>query len=158
MLGNDRFQYVEYSDEAMEYIAGNLRAADRDEIHATVGHTRYADAIRVSVAASDDTIVAITAYGEPAAILGVTQTSVLYNIASPWFLATPTANRFRRALISGGRAYTAAMLERYARLENFVDARNTVSVAWLQHLGYCVDPPAPHGVLGLPFHRFSIVR
>lgn len=158
MLGNDRFQYVDYSEDAMEYIAANLRASDRDEVHATVGHTRYADALRLSVLASDEAIIAVTAYGEPAAILGVTQMSVLYNTGSPWFLATPTANRFGRALISGGRTYTAAMLKRYARLENFVDARNTVSVAWLQRLGYSIEPPTPHGALGLPFHRFSIER
>lgn len=64
----------------------------------------------------------------------------------------------RRALMSLGRAYTAAMLQQYDTLTNFVDARHSESVAWLQRLGFKLEEPTPHGALGLPFHRFTMTR
>lgn len=158
LVAGPDFALVECTDDALEYIGENLRQEDRDEVFATLGHARYVDALRVSVLASDATAVGVSAYGEPVAVFGVTPVSVLYNTGSPWFMGTPRVRKYRRALIAGGRAYTALMLKQYARLENHVDARNTTSVAWLQRLGFTVEAPAPHGVLRLPFHRFSIER
>lgn len=158
LLRGDAFEFTPYTDDALEYIASNLRPGDRDEVHATVGHTRYLDALRVSAIASASAIVAVSAYGEPIAVLGVTTVSVLYNTGSPWLLATSSVVKHRRALITAGEAYTAAMLKHYTRLENHVDARNKASVAWLQRLGYTIHEAQPHGALRLPFHRFSIER
>lgn len=158
LLGNDRFEYVRCTDEAVEYLAGNLRPSDQEEVHATVGHRRYRDALRLSILASDDAIIAVTAFGEPAAILGVGTLSVLYNIGMPWFMATPSASKHRRAFIDMAGAYTAIMLQKYDQLENHVDARNRRSVAWLQRLGFTIEPPQPYGMLRLPFHRFTLAR
>lgn len=149
---------VECTDDALEYISENLRPGDRDEVHAALGHTRYLEALRASMRASDSVAVAVSAYGEPLAAFGVSTVSVLYNTGLPWMLATPRASAHRRALMAGGRAYTALMLKQYTRLENYVDARNVAAVAWLQRLGYTIEPARPHGALGLPFHRFSIER
>ena len=73
-------------------------------------------------------------------------------------MATPQANRHKRAFIKAARVYTEAMLKEYARLENHVDTRNTESVAWLQHLGFKVESPEPYGPFGLLFHPFSLER
>lgn len=152
------FAADEVTDDALVYLSQNLRQADQDEIHATVGHRRYLDAIRLSVAGADDAVVMVGVYGEPIAIIGVGTLSALYGIGSPWMLATPDAMRHPRAFISQGRAYTAAMMERYSGLMNHVDARNSASVAWLQRLGFKIAQPAPFGALGLPFHEFSLAR
>lgn len=160
LLGNQHFQYREFTEVDMECIAENLRGSDRDEIQATVGHCRYADALRLSVSASASAVIAVTAYGEPVAILGVTTMSLLGNVGSPWFMATPRANAkvHRRAFLEVAGDYVDAMLERYAYLVNHVDARNHVSVRWLRCLGFLIEPACPHGALNLPFHRFSISR
>lgn len=139
-------------------MAQNLRAGDREEVHATVGHRRYVDALRLGVVASRSCLMAVDVYGVPAALLGVVTVSVLDNVGSPWMLATDRAEDFPRAFIAYGRAYTRIMLGEYDVLENHVDARNTRAVAWLKHLGYDVAPAAPHGPLGLPFHQFRIGR
>ena len=157
-LGSDRFEFVPCTDDAIEYVALNLRQSDCDEAYATTGHRRYLDAMRLSVSAAKSAVVAVSAYGEPLAVLGVSTMSLLYNVGCPWMVATPRAENHRRALISTGKAYISAMLQNYAELENHVDARNRVSVAWLQRLGFTLDAPAPYGALQLPFHRFHITR
>lgn len=158
LLSGDTVELIEYSDEALEYVANNLKPADREEVHATVGHRRYADALRLSVAMAVSTRVAISAYGEPIALLGVSNVSLIYNTGCPWLVTVDCTKKHRRALMTLGETYTAAMLEQYQSLENHVDARNGASVAWLQRLGFKMDEPQPYGALSLPFRRFSIER
>lgn len=76
-------------------------------------------------------------------------------IGIPWMLATDDLERHQRAFLRRNRAYIALMLERYDTLVNWVDARNTTSINWLRWLGFRLDPAAPFGALGLPFHRFE---
>jgi hypothetical protein len=158
LLSTETVAFAECTPDAIEHIAQNLKRADRDEAYATTGHARYADAIKLSVALAHSVRVAFNAYGEPVAVLGVRTMSLIYNTGCPWMLTVDQARHHRRALMTLGRAYTAAMLEHYDALENYVYARHTESVVWLQRLGYRLDPPAAWGALGLPFHRFSIAR
>lgn len=157
-LLSEHFELVEPSVDAIEYIADNLRTADAAEVFASTGSKDYRHLLTQGVELSDDAVVAISAWGEPLAVLGVAPLSLLYNTASPWMLGTPGALRHRRALIEQGHVYTAAMLERYDALINYVDVRNTKSVAWLQHLGFQMSEPAPYGPLGMPFRKFSKER
>lgn len=158
MLRASSVELVELTDDALEHVASNLKAADREEVYATVGHCRYADALRLSVILADSVRVAVSAYGEPVALLGVQTVSLIHNTGAPWLMTTRTGPRHARALMTLGQQYTAAMLEKYNELENYVDARHTESVAWLQRLGYTLDKPQPYGPFGLPFHRFHKAR
>lgn len=158
LIQTERFEFTQPTDDGIEYIAENLRQADREEGFATFGHCRHLDGVRVSIAASHDVVMAVTAYGEPTALIGVATVSFLYNIGCPWMLATDRAYDYRRAFIECGRTYTQAMLGEYDSLANHVDARNTRSVAWLQRMGFTIEPAEPFGALGLPFHPFHIER
>jgi RimJ/RimL family protein N-acetyltransferase len=158
LLQTERYEFTEPTDEGIEHIAENMREGDREECYATTGHRRYLDALRISVLASDSCVMAVSAYGEPVALIGVTTVSFLYNIGCPWMLGTPNADRYKRAFIDAGRTYTQYMLGEYSTLANHVDARNTKSVAWLQRLGFSIEKPVPYGELGFPFHPFQIER
>lgn len=158
MLRASSVELVEPTDDAIEHVAANLKAADREEVYATLGHCRYADALRLSTIMAESVRVAVSAYGEPIAVLGVQTVSLIHNTGAPWLLTTKTGPRHARALMNLGRQYTAAMLEKYNELENYVDARHSESVAWLQRLGYQMDSPQAYGPFGLPFHRFHKAR
>lgn len=158
LFRGDRFEFTEPTDEGVEHIATNLRAADAVELRAASGSGDMLPLLRLSVLSSDSAVMAVNPYGVPVALLGVGTVSLIYNSGSPWLIGTDDLDRYRRALIACGRTYTAAMLQRYARLENHVDARNTRTVAWLQHLGFTLDSAAPFGPAGVPFHRFWIER
>lgn len=54
------------------------------------------------------------------------------------------------------RKYLSSLLERYDMLFNYVDARHTASIRWLRRLGFSMEPAAPFGVDGVPFHRFEM--
>lgn len=158
LLQHERYEFIEPNEDGLEHIARNLRPADQEEAYATFGHRRYMDGIRLSLSASDSVVMAVSAFSEPVALIGVSTVSLLYNTGCPWMLATPHVDRYRRAFIECGHTYTRAMLSEYNSLENHVDVRNTKSVAWLQRLGYSIGEPEPYGALGLPFHPFRIER
>jgi len=158
LVTHERYVFARPGEEDVAHVAGNLRAADREEGYAHLGHRRALDALRLSVAASDDVVCAYSAWGEPVALVGVATLSALYGIGCPWMVATDRVEAYRRAFIECGRLYTAAMLERYESLANHVDARNTRSIAWLKRIGFELGPAEPYGALGLPFHPFRIGR
>lgn len=153
-LAGARHVWVEPTDDVVDYVAANLRDSDRRELEALTGDTDAAAAARLSVAASRSVLAALSVYGEPLALLGVSTTSLLHGAGSPWFVATPSVLRHRRALIEQAYFYTESMLEQYHLLENFVDARNRGTVEWLRRLGFHIESPAPHGATGALFHRF----
>lgn len=146
------------TDDAIEYIAANLRPTDAAELYASSGSKRFHDRLKLAVKASDDVVVWVNAYSEPVGVQGVGTVSLLYNVGCPWLVGTPRLNEYRRAFISVGQLYTGEMLEHFATLTNYVDVRNHKSVAWLQRLGYQMAAPEPYGALGLPFHKFQIER
>lgn len=150
--------YAQPTPADLDYMAANLRAGDREEIHASSGSRDYRACLAFAVSHGRDTLLGCAPDGEPVLLFGVTTLSLLSNRGCPWALATERANEFKRSLVVGGRAYTAAMLQQYARLENMVDARNAQAVRWLRRCGYTIGPAQPHGPLGLLFHPFSIER
>lgn len=155
---SDRYQLTDPTPAGIEHIARFLRQADRDEVHAASGARDFEAVLRSCVAGSDDTLMATTPDGEPLGLFGVVTVSLLSDKGSPWMLCTDGAQLHQRALVRGGRAYSVAMLEQYAHLENYVDARNLRAVAWLRRCGYTIRPAAPFGPFGMPFHHFSITR
>lgn len=155
---HERYAFVEPDAEGIAHIADNLRPADQEEMYATLGHRRYNDGIQLSLASSASAIMAVSAYGEPVAVIGVMTLSFLYNTGCPWMLATPHVDQYKRAFIDCARFYTQDMLKEYESLENHVDVRNVKSVAWLQRIGFQIDPPVLYGALNMPFHPFRMTR
>ena len=92
---------VDATDDAIEYIADNLRPSDAAELFASTGSKDYRGALRTSVISSDDVVVWVTAYGEPVGIQGVGTLSLLYNTGCPWLVGTPRLNAHLRALAQG---------------------------------------------------------
>lgn len=154
----DRYRLVDPSDEGVAHIAQHLRQADRDEVFAASGTHDFLAVLQACVSVSEDTLMGVTPQGEPIGLFGVVTVSLLSNKGSPWMLCTDGAQLHQRALVRGGRAYSVAMLEQYAHLQNHVDARNHRAVAWLQRCGYAIGEPVPYGPLGMPFHPFSMTR
>lgn len=82
--------------------------------------------------------------------------SLLTPVAAPWQLGTEIASAHPIALVNETKRYIHRVRERYAVLVNYVDARNTPSLRYLHAVGFSIDPPAPVGSAGLPFHRFHM--
>lgn len=139
----------------IETIAADLRLADIEEIHGSLGHR---NCLRVMLAGAEmsSMLWTIEVDGEPAGLFGVTPA---LDIGVPWMLGTPALERAPKQLTKLGRRYVHLMSDKYATLLNYVDARSLKSVYWLARLGFTVSTETePYGVFGLPFHRFGINR
>jgi len=112
-------------------VARNLRAADRAEVHACSGLTaREALVYGINIA---DLAITVLFDGVPEAILGVIESSPILGV--PWMLGTDRLCRHPRVMLEEGRNWFAALHERWAILQNCVDARNTLHVRWLSKMG-----------------------
>lgn len=141
--------------DAEELDAG-LRAADRDEVTATSG-TDTLKGIRRSILRSEEPVAAYDDLGL-LCVFGTVDISGSYlsPVASPWFLGTDRISLYPRLLIADARRYVVALQRRFPLLVNYIDARNTTSMKWLNRLGFKLDSePVPYGVAGLPFYRFE---
>lgn len=141
--------------EDVDILSGDLRPADLEEIRAASG-LGPAAALRRCWAFSTHLWAARDGPQKPVALWGVGPVSLVEGRGCPWLLASPAFDEHSRQVARLSRPLLAAMRSAYPRLENHVDARNVRSVRWLAWLGFTIDPPAPWGVEGRPFHRFWI--
>lgn len=129
-----------------------LRDADRREIWASGRHTPYealTDGLRRSSLCWSGLVD-----GAPVCLFGVAPLTLLSGTGVPWMLGTDAIETHARAFLRRNRAMVAMMKAPYRRLENAVDARNTLSIRWLGWLGFTIDEPRPLGVDGEMFRRF----
>ena len=132
-------------------LSERLREQDREEIWAAFHFTPYealnmsyeTSALRWTVLLDDLPIIMFGA--APIAVLGG---------GVPWMLASPEIEQIKYKFVRQSREYVQLMEGEFPHLENYVDARNTVSINWLKWCGFTVCPAAPFGIEQLPFHRF----
>ena len=144
--------------EASHIVAmqGRFRPADIAELWAAA-HRTPEECLRLGLESS---VLAWTAFfdGVPVAMLGVTPAALVAAIGCPWMVGTVELDRQAYAIMRHCRGPLVRMLRTFPHLVNFVDARNTRAIRWLQVLGFEFSPAAPHGIEGLPFHRFEMRR
>jgi len=137
----------------VEYIAANLRDADRCEMMAL--HGPSLDVYKeLTTAVLRSSSVWVFANENPVAVFGVV--ALTPNVGSPWLLGTEEAYQQTRAWLRSGRRYLALMQEEYPVLMNYVDSRNERSIGWLKRLGFEFQDAQPIGPYSIPFHRFQI--
>ncbi|GHV28257.1 hypothetical protein FACS1894167_04800 [Synergistales bacterium] len=131
-------------------IYPRLRAADMEEARAASDMDPRA-AIAYSIASSRPGYAALLR-GEPEVIFGASPRPDGGGV--PWLLATDEAQKHPVAFYRASKEYINEMREAYPYLENYVDARNHLSIRWLKWAGFFVEPAEPGGVRGERFHRF----
>lgn len=97
-----------------------------------------------------------TVNGKPACMFGVSIVSILTGTGAPWLLGTPEVEKNSIAFLRACRPTVEAMLAVSKDLENYVDARNKVTIAWLRWMGFKIQEAKPFGALGRPFHKFTM--
>lgn len=131
-----------------------LRQADREEVEALTGRDAR-EALVESVVRSAAAWAGL-ANGELVCLFGVVPMSLVGVTGIPWLLGSDAVTRYGRPFLRRNRAYLREMLREFPVLRNVVDARNTVSIRWLEWLGFTLGTPQPMGVCGLPFIPFEM--
>jgi hypothetical protein len=137
-------------------LAARLRQADADEVRASTGQEPL-PAILDSIEASVE-CCALFIGGELAAIWGVVPVDILAGVGHAWMLTTDVVERRARAFWVACRNILASLLDRWAMLENAIDARHEKAVRWARRLGFRLAPAVPFGHAGMPFHFFRVTK
>lgn len=138
--------------EHVAAIAERVRTADKAEIYAACGLPPYEALVR-SWAVSDHSWTGFLD-GVPAAMFGVTQASLVTGTGKPWLIGTDLLDKSPLTFLKECRPFMPEIERRYARLENYVDARNSRAIRWLKWLGFEMGQAEPYGFQKLPFIRF----
>lgn len=137
-------------------LAPKLRTADVQEIWAAARRTPL-DALLSAVHMSGETALSGRVDGRVACMWGVAPASFLSDVYRPWLLASDEIVPHARTFLRLNRDWMIWASTEYPILENYVDARNEVSIRWLRWLGFDILPPEPMGPDRVPFHRFRMV-
>lgn len=138
-------------------LAPLMREQDKDEVMASGGLTPL-EALVLSVnSTTPDLRWTILMDGIPAAMWGAAGDDSSPDHGIVWLLASPTIYKLsRRRFYAESNAYVARMLKRFATLANCVDARNSVSMRWLENLGFrCLQIIDHYGVERRPFVLYA---
>lgn len=143
---------IEARPSHIRTIASRMRAADREEVFAASGRCPLS-ALCFSYRHSS---LAWTALfdGRPEVMWGVGDINILTGIGAPWLLGTDAVEKNFRGFLKISRNWPAQLLSRYAVIRNLVDARNTVSLRWLEWLGFRLFEPME--INGHPFRLFEM--
>ena len=149
-----KYQMVPASEEHALELARNIRKEDAAELWASAKETPTR-AILKSVKRSEECLAGLVD-GRVVCVFGVVPYSFLSNTGIIWMLATPELEVHARAFLRRNKTWIAGVRQKFPRLINVVDARNTVAVKWLKWLGFTVKEPMPMGPFRLPFHSFEM--
>ena len=128
------------------YLASRLRQADLDEIKASSGDTPVASLERsIYVGVTTHTMIDPDD-GEPVGIFGLVETPDP-TLAAVWAMATHKLFNNTKLFMRESRKWLEHVNDVYPVLYNYVDARNTIHIKWLQSLGFiCIKAHENHGV------------
>jgi len=135
-------------------LAPNLRQSDVDEIRASHGILDPLTALEHAMLSSDECF-SILDGDDTVAMFGVCDESFLSERGVVWMLARDMRPHARQ-LLSRAPEYIARLTEGYESVYNYVDARNDQAIRFLSRMGFDIHPPEPHGLAGLPFHKFDM--
>jgi len=133
------------------YLTDKLRQADLDECLASHG-VNGDQAILLSYNNSTVTYVA-EIDGVVICMFGVVKYA---DGGYPWLLGTDLMSTIPVTFLKQSRKYIYGFLKEFKHLENYVDARNSLSIQWLKWLGFHMEDPKPYGMNQELFHRFTL--
>lgn len=140
----DALQDPQWTDGQVQQIAANLRASDRDEIAASSG-LEPLFCLRESVTLSSRAWIVLDRLKRPIVAFGVAP-SIHAGIGVAWLLGTNGMMGEAINLARHTQTYLDQMHADFPQLFNFVDARNDVSLRWLEWSGFRIVSSRPaHG-------------
>ena len=140
--------------EALEFISEGLRPADLDEVRATAGDEDPFWALFESWDASTRSWLIVDDTGLPIGIFGVAPHSAP-GVGIAWLLGTEGIEADALSIGRQTRRYVGELNEVFPVLWANVDARNELSMRWLEWSGFKVfDLDPAFGPEGRPFLQY----
>lgn len=139
--------------DALEFIAENLRTADRAEIRATSGLSPE-DSLMASYHLSTSSYLILDRLSTPIGAMGAAP-SLIEDVGIIWMLGTDGIEREALSIARQTVRYVEELHTDYPVLWNYIDARNELSMRWLDASGFSIADVLPsHGPEHRPFFQF----
>jgi len=142
--------------EDVKDVVARLRPSDEEECRAMygVGPASFFNTLGYD---PKNTYVIFNDKGLNVALAGVSPRGD--NSAMIWLIATPDLLRHQLEFLRYSRTFIEEVGEPYALLFNWVDARNTVHLKWLQWCGFTmIQRHEKFGAEGRPFYTFVRIQ
>lgn len=143
---------VEATQEHIDSMKGHLRESDEGTCQTTVRYTAD-EGLQYSFDRSELCWVVLVD-GVLTVCWGAGKRALLSGVGVPWLLATDKIGRIGFRVVRHSREYVKQMLDKFNRLETWVDARNKLSMVWLRWCNFNMDKAEPLGIDHRLFHRF----
>ncbi len=150
----DKVEIRDIEEGDVAVLVRNMREHDKMEVNAAT-HMGLRNAVQTSVIMSTYSKTGLV-NDELVCMWGVCPISLLSGSGSPWMLGTDLIKKKQRIFLRRSKPWLDDIRKDYRYLENFVDARNTLSIKWLKWLGFEMDEAEPYGIHGEPFHKFTM--
>ena len=150
----DKIEIRDVEEGDIAVLVRNMRDHDIQEVNAAT-HMGISNAVQTSVDLSSYSKTGLV-NDELVCMWGVCPISLLSGSGSPWMLGTDLIKEKQRIFLRRSKPWLDDIRKDYRYLENFVDARNTLSIKWLKWLGFEMDEAEPYGIHGEPFHKFTM--
>ena len=142
--------YRDSVQEDVYVLAAKMRLADVEEVKASNALTPT-EALQQGFDMSK--AQSIIHKGELIGMFGCAHVDEL--IGSPWMLGSDKIPQIKKDLLTQSVEWVKEVNQQYPLLINYVDARNKVSIRWLNHIGFSFVQFIPKfGVGGIPFYEF----
>lgn len=136
-------------------LAGNIRQADLDELAALMPVSAGC-ALEMSFKSSTVCWVGLV-NNEPICLFGVSPASFFSpGKGRPWMIGAKSLDKHAIIFLRRCKRQVEQMAALYPHLENYVDSRNTLSIRWLEWLGFTLCEALPVGMSDVPFYRFEM--
>lgn len=73
-------------------------------------------------------------------------------------LGTEGALKYKKKFLTEVPKVMADIFKVFSFVYNYVYVKNTVSIQWLEWIGFSFDPAAPFGIEGEMFHKFYLEK
>jgi hypothetical protein len=150
----DKVEIRDVEEGDIAVLVRNMRDHDKQEVNAAT-HMGLRNAVQTSVIMSTYSKTGLV-NDELVCMWGVCPISLLSGSGSPWMLGTDLITEKQRIFLRRSKPWLDDIRKDYRYLENFVDARNVMSIKWLKWLGFEMDEAEPYGIHGEPFHKFTM--
>lgn len=155
----DYTQYKGWLREATKQdlidLAPRLRVEDQEEVVATSGWPPQI--VLPHFVGPNTFVIGVPESDTPEMVMGYAK--IDEHAALIWMLSSPVIYKYPQRFAPASKAIIAKMHEHYPVLTNFIDARNTRHIKWLQWLGFkLIRRVDEFGPLSLPFYEFYSYR
>ena len=143
----------ETTTDDIDFLAPNLRQADRNECLAATGCEPH-NVMLEGLKQGEKTLTMVAPTGIPVGLLGVGK-SIIEDAGAIWLVATDDIEKYQMTFLRHSKRVLKELQQDYLALHNYVDARNSLHIKWLKWMGFkFINKFDRFGVEQRPFYEF----